>query len=312
MMPGEAGPLVERAVAYSTTLPTGSIGWRRSLGYTVSAVLHVVLLIFVVRTTHQRQVEAERRASSAETARPIQLDFAPPRPVPTPRPPAPTPEPPKEVPPAVPLTPGQQQDPGSIARVTPNPEPEPNAPPNTPRETATRPDPGDQQTPDPGARASAPSPPNAIAAPAATAATTSMEADARRIFGRPSSKLGPVSGSRDNRPWESALPLPSEGCSLPPDEHPDSTLPPGMAVIAGRVFYEGTSVPVAGARLQILGTAYGTFANDRGEYRLMYERNLVNRCRTASVRVTAPGYAGRDLILMLSDVSNTDVPLRRY
>jgi hypothetical protein len=311
MMPGEAGPMVERPVAYSTTLPTGSSDWRRTLGSSVSAVLHVVVIFLVIRATHQRQVDAEKQATSQETARPIQLDFAPPRPVPTPRPAAPVQEAPKEIPPAVPLTPGNKQDPGSTAQVTPEPEPEPNAQPNTPRETATRPDPGDQQTPDPGWRASAPPVPTPGAAPIVAEAATAMEADARRIFGRPSSKLGPVSGSRDNRPWESSMPLPSEGCSSPPDEHPDSTLPPGMAVIAGRVFYEGTQVPVAGARLQILGTAYGTFANDRGEYRLMYERNLVTRCRTASVRVTAPGYTGRDLILMLSDVSNTDVPLRR-
>jgi hypothetical protein len=84
-----------------------------------------------------------------------------------------------------------------------------------------------------------------------------------------------------------------------------------MTVIAGRVYYEGTTVPVAGARLQILGTSYGTFANERGEYRLMFERNLVNRCRTQSVRVTAPGYSGRDLILHIGG-GTTDVPLRRY
>jgi hypothetical protein len=310
MMPGEAGPIEERPVAYSTTLPTGSSDWRRTLGSTVSTVLHVVVIFLVIRVTHQRQVDAEKRATSQETARPIQLDFAPPRPVPTPRPAAPVQEAPKEMPPAVPLTPGNLQEPGSTARVTPDPEPEPNAPPNTPRESATRPDPGDQQTPDPGTRASAPPAPTPSAAPLVTASTSAMEADARRIFGRPSSKLGPVSGSRENRPWESALPLPSEGCSLPPEEHRDSTLPPGMAAIAGRVYYEGTSIPVAGARLQILGTAYGTFANERGEYRLIYASNLVDRCRTAAVRVTAAGYSGRDLVLHIG-AGSTDVPLPR-
>ncbi len=310
MMPGEAGPIEERAVAYSTTLPTSSSDWRRSLGSTVSAVLHVVVLFLVIRLTHQAQMAAEKQASSQETARPIQLDFAPPRPVPTPRPAPPIQEAPKEIPPAVPLTPGNRPDPGSTARVTPDPEPEPNAPPNTPRESATRPDPGDQQTPDPGSRASAPPVPTPSAAPLATATASAMEADARRIFGRPSSKLGPVSGSRENRPWESALPMPSEGCSLPPEEHPDSTLPPGMASIAGRVYYEGTTIPVAGARLQILGTPYGTFANERGEYRLIYASNLVDRCRTAAVRVTAAGYSGRDLVLHIG-AGSTDVPLPR-
>ncbi|MEO8140095.1 MAG: hypothetical protein ABI742_10630 [Gemmatimonadota bacterium] len=307
MMPGEAGPLQERGVSYSTTLPAGSGDWRRSLGYTVSAILHVVLLIFVVRATQQRQAETAQRATTEETIRPIQLDFAPPRPTPTPRPV----EAPKDLPPAVPLTPGQQQDPGSIAQVTPTPEQEPNAPPATPLETATRPNPSHDDAPEASARASAPPAPSAVAAPLAPDAAPSMEADARRIFGRPSSKLGPLSGARENRPWESPYPMPSEGCSLPPEEHPDSTLPPGMASIAGRVYYEGTSVPVAGARLQILGTAYGTFANDRGEYRLIYASNLVDRCRTAAVRVTAAGYSGRDLILHIG-AGSTDVPLPRY
>jgi hypothetical protein len=84
-----------------------------------------------------------------------------------------------------------------------------------------------------------------------------------------------------------------------------------MAVIEGLVHYEGTEVPIAGARLQILGTSFGTFANARGEYRLIFQRDLLDRCRTQSVRVTAPGYAGRDLILHIGGGS-TDVPLQRY
>ncbi len=242
MMPGEAGPISEPVVAYSTTLPSSASDWRRSLGSSVSVVLHLLLLIFIVRITHQRQQAEERRASTQETTRPIQLDFAPPRPIPTPRPAAP--DQPKTLPPAVPLTPGQEKDPGSTAKVNPTPEPEPNAPPNTTPQSATRPDPGDQDVPDASARASAPAPPSAIAAPLANDAAPSMESDARRIFGRPSSKLGPVSGSRENRPWESPNPMASDGCTLPPPSPSDSLLPPGMGAVEGKIYDENTGRPL--------------------------------------------------------------------
>jgi hypothetical protein len=85
-----------------------------------------------------------------------------------------------------------------------------------------------------------------------------------------------------------------------------------MAVVAGRIYREDNGEPLAGARLQILGTPFGTFSNGRGDYRLMFDRTLVDRCRTQSVRVSAPGYAGRDVILFLGEQSNSDVPLRRY
>ena len=165
---------------------------------------------------------------------------------------------------------------------------------------------------DPGT-ATAVQPPVSIAAqPSAANRSPTLESEAQRLFGRPSSKLGPVAGQRDNRPWETPVEL-SRGCTLPPDEEEaDSTLPKGMAAVSGRIFREGTNEPLAGARLQILGTQYGTFSNNRGEYRLIFARNLVDRCRTQSVRVTAPGYGQRDVILSLGERISSDVWLPRY
>jgi hypothetical protein len=268
----------------------------------------VVLLVLILFRTSQRNADALSQRAPLESVQPIQLAFAPPRPVPTPRPPQPV-----EQPPAVPITPGHDQTPGTTAQFSPKPEEQPNAQPNTPRTEATRPDPGDQdQRSD--ERATAPPPPN-LATPtptAATSASTALETEAQRIFGRPSSKLGPVSGSRDNRPWESPVEVASRGCTVPPEEKPDSTVPPGMAVLPGVIYDERTRQPLAGARLQILGTQYGAFANERGEYKLYFERKLVDRCRSQTVRVSAPGYPSRDVILYLGDVPNGDVPLRRY
>lgn len=296
-----------RVKEYTTTLPVGRPIGRRTVASVVSVALHITVVGLLIRQALAEQRRPDRPPASASSERPIQLVFAPPRPRPTPRPVAP-PARPEDVP-AVPLTPGPDQSPGSRAQVSPTPEPEPNAPPEASRSEATRPEPG-SETRTPG-RAEVTSPPSAIAAPAApTSNSPTLESEAQRIFGRPSSKLGPVSGQADNRPWESPVEL-SRGCTLPAEEQ-DSTVPKGMAVVQGKIFKEGTSEPLAGARLQILGTQYGTFSNGRGEYRLVFDRTLVDRCRTQSVRVTAPGYGKRDVILSLGERISSDVWLPRY
>lgn len=298
-----------RVANYSTTLPTAG-GGRRAVAYTASVALHLVLLAFLLYRATHGETEATRQRAAEETTRPIQLVFAPPRPVPTPRPVQPPPAAPVPQPPAVPLTPGPDQTPGTTAKLTPTPEQNPNAAPNTTRTEATRPDPGDAEKVSDG-HASAP-PPAAIAAPTPAAPSKpTLESEAERIFGRPSSKLGPVAGMRDNRPWESPVDLNSRGCSLP-EEPQDSTLPAGMARVMGRIYNERTGEPLANARLQIVGTQYGAFSNERGEYALYFDRHLVDRCRSQSVRVTAPGYEGRDVILYVGATPNGDVPLRRY
>ncbi len=236
--------------------------------------------------------------------RPVQLVFAPPRPTPTPR------AAPPEIPPPTPLTEGPDQTPGTTAQLSRAPEEEPNSAPNTPRVEAFRPDPGES---DQAEEEAIPAPPPAIAAPTTTAsnAQPALESEARRIFGRPSSKLGPLAGQRDNRPWETPVELNSRGCTLPPP-NPEDSLPPGMAAVAGRIYNERTGDPLAGARLQILGTPYGTFSDGTGRYRLVFDRSLVSQCRSQAVRVSAPGYRGRDVLLYLGNVPNGDVPLSRY
>ncbi|MFN8653913.1 MAG: hypothetical protein U0133_18545 [Gemmatimonadales bacterium] len=300
-----------RVKHYTTTLPEGRAGARRTLASGVSVVLHLLIIALLI----EQAIANQRRPPQPQaqsTERPIQLDFAPPVPKPTPRPAVPAvpaqPPAPEVVPPAVPLTPGPTQDPGSQARVTPDPEKDPNAPVDVQRSEASRPDPGHEDEVTNPAEASAP--PSSIAAPTPLATRApSMESEAQRLFGRPSSKLGPVSGSRDNRPWESPVEV-GRGCTISEEEQ-DSTVPKGMAVVAGRILKEGSNEPLAGARLQIIGTQYGTFANSRGEYRLVFDRTLVDRCRTQSVRVTAPGYGARDVILSIGERVSSDVWLPR-
>src|SRR5574338_688062 len=107
-----------RVKHYTTTLPHGRAASRLTVASVVSVTLHLLLLAFLIRQAIQSQRQPVRTASQA-TERPIQLDFAPPRPKPTPRPVAPpvpvqTPPP---TPPAVPLTPGPDETPGSRAKV---------------------------------------------------------------------------------------------------------------------------------------------------------------------------------------------------
>lgn len=298
-----------RYVDYQTTLPTsgGGLSSRRILASIASITFHLALVILVLRFTRQ---QAEAKAQQAQsTERPVQLLFDTPPEQPrqqhqvTETPPQQDPV----VPPDAPLTPGQELTPGSTARVTPDPQKDPNAPPDAKPEEATRPDPGDADAPsaDKAATEESPSVATSTAPPQPTA-----ESEARRIFGRPSALLGPSSGSRSSRPWETSRPT-SNGCTLPEEEQ-DSTLPKGMASVQGRIFREDNGKPLAGARLQILGTQYGTFSNEQGDYKLVFDRTLVDRCRTQSVRVTAPGYRARDVILYLGERASSDVALPRW
>lgn len=301
-------------------LPAQTVWNRRLIALVVSIIFHICLVWWLLQMSARGRIAS--LPNQRETAQPIQLTFAPPRPKPTPRP-APAPSEPHQEqvqpPPSVPLTPGPDPDPGSSARVTPTPEQDPNAPPSTPRTEATRPDP----SPDEGDQAARPTRSDAASAeptpgplsPLATTEATGMKAletEARRLFGRGPSRLGALAGRSDNRPWETSSPLDSRGCMLPPADPGDSTLPAGMAAVAGKIYREDNGQPLAGARLQILGTAFGTFSNDVGEYKLVFDRSLVDRCRTQSVRVSAPGYAGRDVILYIGEPLSSDVPLRRY
>lgn len=289
---------------YSAVLPTRPAGSRWTLGSVVSGLFHLLLIAFLLRPSPP---EDARRADAGPqvVVNPIQLSFAPPRPEPEPSVAA------SDLAEAVPLTPGPDATPGSQALATPDPEQNPNAPPGSLREEAFRPDPSTDGEQEAGDESTAPA--SVSTAPSEeTTGEPTLEAEARRLFGRPSSRLGPTSGSRDNRPWETAQISPSDGCTLPPEEPGDSTLPKGMAAVAGRIYREDNGRPLPGARLQILGTPYGTFANERGEYRLVFDRKLVDRCRTQAVRVSAPGYQGRDVILFVGSTPNGDVPLRRF
>jgi len=149
---------------------------------------------------------------------------------------------------------------------------------------------------DPAAEAGDPTP--ALAGAARPGAT--MEEEARRIFGRPTTGTG----TRNN-----ALPWASDSTCIPEPAPSETTAGPVLDSIMGQVF-DARGRPLVGAHLQIVGTSYHGFSSAGGLYRLVFDVALVANCRVQVVRVSAPGYRGRDLYLAMGRGTN-DVILQR-
>jgi hypothetical protein len=84
-----------------------------------------------------------------------------------------------------------------------------------------------------------------------------------------------------------------------------------LGTVVGRIFRQETGQPLAGAHLQMIGTPYVTFTDGRGEYRFRFDLALVDNCRTQYVKVSAPGYESRLLVLVVGPNRSEDVRLRR-
>jgi hypothetical protein len=139
-----------------------------------------------------------------------------------------------------------------------------------------------------------------------------MESEARRIFGRPRLGPRPGAGPRASRPMEAYLPDHPERCTPRPSAPSDSAAPTQYSVVVGRIFRQDNGLPLSGAHLQMLGTPYVTFTDGTGEYHFRFDLSLVDNCRTQYVRVTAPGYESRLLVLMVgANVRSDDVLLQR-
>lgn len=159
-----------------------------------------------------------------------------------------------------------------------------------------------------------PEPPSRRAAGPPTELTLlPIESEAQRLFGAPRVGSDRMDGPSIERRWATEVTedrandcRPRSRRALAPGEEPV------MGHVEGRVFREGTSTPLAGAFLQIIGTSYSTFADDDGWYRLVFDQSLVDECRTQYVQVTKDGFRPRRLILALGLRSSNDVRMRRY
>jgi hypothetical protein len=279
----------------------------------LSAALHAALLVLAVQLSRQPEEPAEeRKRESSDPRRQIEMVYLQPPPAPQvqPPPPAPTPPPPPPPPPTPPTPP-----PPPIPRIAPppekeqrRPEPDANAPPEAERRQGEEPRDDD---PSGGERVGTSDAKPGSAAPAENDAVT-MESEARRIFGRPRLGPRPGAGPRASRPMEAYLPDHPERCSPTAAEPRDSAAPPQFGVVVGKIFRQDSGRPLAGAHLQMLGTPFVTFTDDEGEYHFRFDMSLVDNCRTQYVRVTAPGYESRLLVLMVGpNVRSEDVLLKK-
>jgi hypothetical protein len=139
-----------------------------------------------------------------------------------------------------------------------------------------------------------------------------MESEARRIFGRPRLGPRPGAGPQASRPMEAYLPDHPERCVPHPVAPRDSGGTIQFGVAEGKIFRQNDGRPLAGAHLQMLGTPYVTFTDDQGEYQFRFDLSLVDNCRTQYVRVSAPGYESRLLVLVVGpNIRSEDVLLRK-
>jgi len=188
------------------------------------------------------------------------------------------------------------------------PEPDANAPPEATRSAGE-----ERETEDPagGERTGASDAKLGSPATAEENAVT-IESEARRIFGRPHLGTRPGVGPRASRPMEAYLPDRPERCVPKPGAPVDSVAAPQFGVVTGKIFRQDNGLPLAGAHLQMLGTPFVTFTNDIGEYSFRFDQALVDNCRTQYVRVTAPGYESRLMVLMVGpNVRSDDVLLKK-
>lgn len=85
-----------------------------------------------------------------------------------------------------------------------------------------------------------------------------------------------------------------------------------MGSASGRVLMVQGGAPMPNAHLQIIGTSFTTFTDQNGEYVLTFDASLLDQCRTQYVRVSAPGFEPRLLVLVIGrNVRSDDVALRR-
>ena len=262
---------------------------RRSwIPLSLSTAVHVLLLGLAAGVSRQTSEAADRPREVSDPTRHVDMIYVPP-----PRPARPLPPVKRVAPPPVP----QPKE----------PEPEPNAPPEAVRSTGAE---SDHPSPAAGEQVRG-SPVPATGAPREEA-SSALESEARRIFGRPRLQTPPGAGPQAIRPMESYVGDDPERCTPHPTAPRDSFAPPRLGTVVGRIFRQDTGRPLAGAHLQMLGAPYVAFTDANGEYRFRFDLAMVDNCRTQYVRVTALGYETRLLVLVVGpNARSEDVSLRR-
>ncbi|HEY8197777.1 MAG TPA: carboxypeptidase regulatory-like domain-containing protein [Gemmatimonadales bacterium] len=256
----------------------------------VSAGVHLTVLAVAAALSRTASKEAAKGADDpAAEGRRVEMIYVPPV-----EPPPPPVKPPPERPPVppAPVRPPPQPAPPPVRQIMP--EPEPNAPPDETRSTGA--ETVEKPTSD---------------KPASVKAVATLESEARRIFGRPRLATSAGAGPQARRPMEAFVRENSERCTPQPVAPRDSAGPTEYGMVEGRIFRQDNGRPLAGAHLQMIGTPYVTFTDATGEYHFKFDVALMDNCRTQYVRVSAPGYESRLLVIVIGPNRSEDVRLRR-
>ncbi len=278
---------------------------RPWVGLLASVLAHslLVLLLLGLLTKHQ-DTSAPDQPASASALPQVAMVYLPPPPRAAP---APRPAPPRQV---QPVSPDAVHAPTAAPSRGPQPRTDDVSGRESPGRTPPQPEePPAQPATESPKTAPAPTPPSVTLSTAPLAPdTATMISEAQRIFGRPR-RL-----AQNDAAGLGAPTLPGEHYSaertscLPPPPAPGEK--PELAEVSG-VIFQPNHRPLGGALLQIVGTQYSAFSDDRGYYKLVFDAALVTQCRTQYVRVTAQGFRARDLILGLGPGVN-DVTLQRF
>lgn len=86
--------------------------------------------------------------------------------------------------------------------------------------------------------------------------------------------------------------------------------PIDWGVVAGRVYSLGTTDPLIGATLQVLGTQYSTVSDEHGDYVLRFDAWPLKNCQAEYVRVQLDGFVSQTLVLGMGATTRSDVQLR--
>ncbi|HET8648618.1 MAG TPA: hypothetical protein VFL95_01140, partial [Gemmatimonadales bacterium] len=265
--------------------------------WAVSLLVHTTLILLAV--FYMRQPDSTPSPRPVRVSEPEVAMVYMPEPEPKPAPPALT-RPRPQTPP-----PQSQQQPRPLPPPTPKMERQPEH--DEPAPMTPDPAPAQADAPTTPPRSAASPSQDVAAAPLAKQPTevATMESEARRIFGRHPANQG-TAGPLAIPGLPVYMPESAERCT----PKPATPGPVQLDTVTGLVYEPETGAPLPGAFLQIMGTQYAAFANDLGQYRLVFDRSLVDQCRTQWVRVTATGRRSQTLILSRGPGS-TDIPLKR-
>jgi outer membrane biosynthesis protein TonB len=303
-----------------------------------SAVVHMLLMLWLLFRPAPAETMENKPPENGQTAQPIALprpqENAPAQPPP---PPAQKPQaPPRETP----LGPDSKNPDAKVPKEAgpekPMTEPEP-----TPTKANEEAAPPAEKPVEPVAE----TPPPAAPTAARRIPRASDYAAANRFAGKPTSPWGPPTtqpldstagerssntassapairegangrvgmSNRDSRDWRPSFPEAAGRCVSIPDLGKNADGTPVLATVIGRVFQADGRTPLAGAHLQIVGTAFATFSDATGEYRLEFDPKLLEQCRVQYVRVAADGFSGQMLTLAIGQrIRSDDVILRRH